>query len=382
MVKKNLLWRGCLGFALSGSTLLSSQVLLAGTVTATNASSATMVSSTSASPTVSTAAPTGSAATTAPTSSASATSPTQSAVAAQKAATKQVSPPLPNPVPAYTTVQQPQSMQPVFLPPLPGLSSAPPMESDAQSFSQTVVPSTGFALTPKQIEELHAIQLESAMASNKMPLVHGKSIVLPVSMAPGSVPPPIHLALGYMTVINFVGSEGNPWPVRYFEIGNSMQVSVQSPDQMGGGNGKAPGSLPGGPEKVSANGSASLWLFPMKPDASTNLAVLLKGSHTPLICRVRDPWPNLRFFFRVRTKRRSVLNWKMPCRESLPKGLFLYKCLGLLMRKHGAWGTLCTSVLAVLWSALGGIAKGPPMVIRHTRCHLRQTCWFPKPDAL
>ncbi len=248
-------------WAIWGSALLIPAVSCAGVVTDTSGvSAATASTKSSAQPTV-------------PASGKAGTKSTPSNIQASSTTANGVSP----------EVSAPQGLQPVFLPPLPGMGPAPSMEEDTQSFRQTVVPSSGFALTPQQIEELHEIETESAMATNKMPLVHGQSIVLPVSMAPGAIPPVIHLALGYMTVINFVGSEGNPWPVQYFEVGNSMQVSVQSPDQMGHGAAAAGPASAGSGVKVSANGASSLWLFPMKPGASTNLAVMLKGSSTPLI---------------------------------------------------------------------------------------------------
>lgn len=162
----------------------------------------------------------------------------------------------------------PSLVQPEFLPPLPGYgpaggnSSRPiPIETDNQSFQQAV-PQTGFALTPKQIEQFHEIQLESAMATNKGPLVHGRSIVLPVSLAPGEVPPTIRLAFGYMTAISFVDSSGAAWPITSDALGNPAQFAPIVPK--------------GGQSNI-------LFIRPNVPGASTNIAILLKGLDTPVV---------------------------------------------------------------------------------------------------
>lgn len=148
-----------------------------------------------------------------------------------------------------------------FLPPLPGYSPRVRVETDNQSFHQDV-PKTGFALTPKQIEEFHQIQLESAMATNKGPLVQGRSIVLPVSLAPGQLPPTIRLAFGYMTAITFVDSSGAPWPIVSDAMGNPAQFSPIVPK--------------GGKSNI-------LLMRPNVPGASTNIAVMLQGLNTPVV---------------------------------------------------------------------------------------------------
>lgn len=155
----------------------------------------------------------------------------------------------------------PSPVRTEFLPPLPGYGSPVRMETDSQSFRQAV-PETGFALTPKQIEQFHQIQLESAMATNKGPLVQGRAIVLPVSLAPGEVPPTIRLAFGYMTAVSFVDNSGAPWPISSDALGNPAQFAPIIPK--------------GGKSNI-------LLIRPNVPGASTNIAIMLKGLDTPVV---------------------------------------------------------------------------------------------------
>lgn len=175
----------------------------------------------------------------------------------------------------------PSSVRTEFLPPLPGYDSRVRIDTDNQSFRQAV-PETGFALTPKQIEQFHQIQLESAMATNKGPLVQGRSIVLPVSLAPGELPPTIRLAFGYMTAITFVDSSGAPWPITSDALGNPAQFAPVVPK--------------GGKSNI-------LLMRPNVPGASTNIAVMLKGLDTPVVFPVTSTLQHADYRVTVRIDR-------------------------------------------------------------------------------
>lgn len=175
----------------------------------------------------------------------------------------------------------PSSVRTEFLPPLPGYDSRVRIETDNQSFRQAV-PETGFALTPKQIEQFHQIQLESAMATNKGPLVQGRSIVLPVSLAPGELPPNIRLAFGYMTAITFVDSSGAPWPITSDALGNPAQFAPIVPK--------------GGKSNI-------LLMRPNVPGASTNIAIMLKGLDTPVVFPVTSTLQHADYRVTVRIDR-------------------------------------------------------------------------------
>ncbi len=48
-----------------------------------------------------------------------------------------------------------------------------------------------------------------------------------VNLAPGTTPPAIRLAQGYVTSLVFVDSTGAPWPIAVFDIGNPKAVNIQ-----------------------------------------------------------------------------------------------------------------------------------------------------------
>jgi intracellular multiplication protein IcmK len=48
-----------------------------------------------------------------------------------------------------------------------------------------------------------------------------------VNLAPGTTPPAIRLAQGYVSALVFVDSTSQPWPIAAFDIGNPKAVNIQ-----------------------------------------------------------------------------------------------------------------------------------------------------------
>lgn len=84
-------------------------------------------------------------------------------------------------------------------------------------------------LSPKQVVELHqqidTSQRAAATPANIPPKPVSTTIM--INQAPGTTPPAIRLASGYVSSLVFVDSTGSPWPIATFDIGNPKAVSIQ-----------------------------------------------------------------------------------------------------------------------------------------------------------
>jgi len=84
-------------------------------------------------------------------------------------------------------------------------------------------------LTPRQVVQLHQqidlSQRAAAIPANVPP--KPVSTTLMVNLAPGTTPPAVRLAQGYVSSLVFVDSTGAPWPIAAFDIGNPKAVSLQ-----------------------------------------------------------------------------------------------------------------------------------------------------------
>ena len=84
-------------------------------------------------------------------------------------------------------------------------------------------------LTPQQVVLLHQ-QIDLAQrAAATPPNIPPKpvSTTVMVNLAPGTTPPAIRLAQGYVSSLVFVDSTGSPWPIASFDIGNPKAVNMQ-----------------------------------------------------------------------------------------------------------------------------------------------------------
>lgn len=84
-------------------------------------------------------------------------------------------------------------------------------------------------LSPEQVVQLHQQIDISQRAAAVTPNIPPKpvSTTLMINLAPGTTPPAIRLAQGYVSSLVFVDSTGSPWPIASFDIGNPKAVNMQ-----------------------------------------------------------------------------------------------------------------------------------------------------------
>lgn len=91
---------------------------------------------------------------------------------------------------------------------------------------------------------------------------HGKVRITTLSLDPGTDPPLVNLAAGYVTTINMLDASGEPWPILDVGVGGNFEVS---PTQAG---------------------SHVVRIMPLTRYGAGNLSVLLKDLPTPIIFRL------------------------------------------------------------------------------------------------
>ncbi len=108
--------------------------------------------------------------------------------------------------------------------PAPGIEPLPESKEAFKSLMQQNMP-----LTPEQVVRLRqlidATQRAAATPANIPP--KPVSTTLMINLAPGSTPPAIRLAQGYVTSLVFVDSTGAPWPIAAYVIGNPKSANIQ-----------------------------------------------------------------------------------------------------------------------------------------------------------
>ncbi|EKD72307.1 MAG: hypothetical protein ACD_45C00708G0007 [uncultured bacterium] len=141
------------------------------------------------------------------------------------------------PPPIAIPVMQPQSRvmrskpmtysqsQRVMLKSLPPANQPSPEAAEAfDSLMQQNIP-----MTPQQVLKLRQLIDESQRAAATPPTIPPKPVssTIMVNLAPGTTPPAIRLAQGYVTSLVFVDSTGSPWPVASFDIGDPKKTNIQ-----------------------------------------------------------------------------------------------------------------------------------------------------------
>jgi intracellular multiplication protein IcmK len=108
----------------------------------------------------------------------------------------------------------------------PPLPIAPHPESDI-AFNNMM--QQNMPLTPQQVVKLRQLIDTSQRAAAIPPTIPPKpvSTTLIVNLAPGSTPPAIRLAQGYISSLVFVDSTGAPWPIAAYDIGDPKIVNIQ-----------------------------------------------------------------------------------------------------------------------------------------------------------
>jgi intracellular multiplication protein IcmK len=104
------------------------------------------------------------------------------------------------------------------------ISSVPDSSTAFNAMLQQNMP-----LTPQQVVKLRQQIDISQRASAITPNIPPKpvSTTLMINLAPGTTPPAIRLAQGYVSSLVFVDSTGAPWPIAAFDIGNPKTVNLQ-----------------------------------------------------------------------------------------------------------------------------------------------------------
>lgn len=105
--------------------------------------------------------------------------------------------------------------------------SAPPSEESTEAFNSLM--QKNMPLTPEQVIKLRQYIDMSQRAASIAPTVPPKpvSTTLMINLAPGTTPPAIRLAQGYVSSLVFVDSSGSPWPVASYDIGDAKANTIQ-----------------------------------------------------------------------------------------------------------------------------------------------------------
>lgn len=108
------------------------------------------------------------------------------------------------------------------LPPAP-----PPSQEAKEAFN--IMKQQNIPLTPQQILTLRQLIDSSQRAASTPPTIPPKPVssTLLVNLAPGTTPPAIRLAQGFVTSLVFIDSSGAPWPIASFNIGDPKSVNIQ-----------------------------------------------------------------------------------------------------------------------------------------------------------
>ena len=132
---------------------------------------------------------------------------------------------LPRNIKAPTSLTYDQNQQ-IMLNMVPS-GGSPPSPDDTAAFNAMM--RQNMPLSPQQVIQLHQ-QIDLAQrAASVPPNVPPKpvSTTLMINLAPGTTPPAVRLAQGYVSSLVFVDSTGSPWPIAAFDIGNPKAVTLQ-----------------------------------------------------------------------------------------------------------------------------------------------------------
>ncbi len=102
-----------------------------------------------------------------------------------------------------------------------------PSEESVAAFNAMV--QQNIPLSPKQIVQLRQHIDTTQRAAAVTPNIPPKPVssTLMINLAPGTTPPAVRLAQGYVSSLVFVDSTGSPWPIASFDIGNPKSVGIQ-----------------------------------------------------------------------------------------------------------------------------------------------------------
>lgn len=120
-------------------------------------------------------------------------------------------------------------------------------------------------LSPEQIRTLHYLFSKSQQAASEYPGTPPKptSSAVMVDLSPGATPPIIRLRAGYVTSLVFLDATGQPWPITAYDVGDPKSFNIQP--------------------NVPTGKSDTMLVQALVTYKPGNLAVMLKGMHTPIM---------------------------------------------------------------------------------------------------
>jgi len=86
-----------------------------------------------------------------------------------------------------------------------------------------------FPMTPKQIQEMRKKYQDMELAKITSARTPPKPVATSqfVNLSPGSTPPVIRLAQGFVTSLVFLDSSGAPWPISAYDVGDPSSFNIQ-----------------------------------------------------------------------------------------------------------------------------------------------------------
>lgn len=109
--------------------------------------------------------------------------------------------------------------------PQPGMVS----EQDLNNQAFNAMVKNQLPMSPEQILRLRELFNQSQFAAASTPGIPPKPVATSqlVNLEPGSTPPVIRLAQGFITSLVFIDSTGAPWPIEAYDIGNPSAFNIQ-----------------------------------------------------------------------------------------------------------------------------------------------------------
>lgn len=138
------------------------------------------------------------------------------------------------PPPAAVAIKSPIASSPpqVRLPSAPNQLNQQPTEADEAMIDELAfeqVQKQMFPMTPEQIKELRKkyqdIELAKVASARTPPKPVATSQF--VNLSPGSTPPVIRLAQGFVSSLVFLDSTGAPWPISAYDLGDPSSFNIQ-----------------------------------------------------------------------------------------------------------------------------------------------------------
>lgn len=140
------------------------------------------------------------------------------------------------------------------------VASITPEEIEKRAFERTI--KSAFPLNPTQIIKMKQLYKSDEYAKSSPIDTPPKPVATSqiVNLSPGSTPPAIRLARGFVSSLVFLDSQGSPWPIASYDLGDPESFNIQW-------------------DKVSN----TLMIQSMKMYHYGNLAIRLQGLNTPVM---------------------------------------------------------------------------------------------------